>query len=385
MTGGSSMRIDCVVARGRFRSGLMLPILVAVTLLVAPVQTAAEPEIETVVSTETCSRLWLVPLVWNGDGENPQNLLAVFDTGGLSAFIDPDALERISGKRIKIGKRVSLKNMSVAGKAFTDFRLKVRDLDHLSRALGRELDVFLPFQAFANYLLTLDYASGEMRMVPGSLPKPNQIDVFDARGPDRRPWLKVQVGSDQRQLLIDSGSTGSLSVAAVGGLDWVTAPRPLRLFQGMSDVELVEVGRLDGSLEVGPLAFSEPVVALTQDTELIGAEVLENFILTFDQKKRRVRLQAAAESPVRLPPQQGTGAVMRQREDGFEIHHVVAGSPAEAAGLQPGDLVTHIDGLPVLERGCREFDWTDAESVAYLVRRGNQRLALDVRLEVLVP
>ena len=178
----------------------MLPnrfrLVVLIALVLVASLAAAEPGIETVVSTETCNRLWLVPLVWNGDGENPQILMAVFDTCGLSAFIDPDALERISGKRIKSGKGVRLKNMSVAGKSFEDFRLKVRDLDHLSRALGRELDV-----------------------------------------------------------------------------------------------ELVKVGRLGGSLEVGPLAFSEPVVAE---------------------------------------------------------------SPAEA------------------------------ESVAYMVRRGNRRQALDVRLEVLV-
>lgn len=68
---------------------------------------------------------------------------------------------------------------------------------------------------------------------------------------------------------------------------------PLRLFQGMYDIELTSVGHLDGEAHVGALEFFEPLVALTEDTELLGAQVLRHFVLSFDRINRRVRLDSA--------------------------------------------------------------------------------------------
>jgi hypothetical protein len=360
--------------------------VVAVLLLFAPgpaVPRDAAPE--TVVSTEICSRLWIVELVWSPEGREPRDLVAVFDTGGSRAFVDPDALERISGERIKAGKQVRLEDMSVAGRPFHKFRPQVRDLDHISRALGRRLDVFLPFQTFAGYLLVLDYPAGEMRIIKGALSKPDGVTVFDARGRDKRPWLNVTVGPLERRLLIDSGSSGSITVKPHRKLSWVSDPVPLRLFQGMTDVELMKVGRLDGLARIGPLAFPEPLIALTHDIELLGAQVLKHFVLTFDQKHRRVRLEPVATEPVGAESYRGTGAVLRPRKENFEIAHVIAGSPADQAGLEKGDRVTHLDGVPVMERGCRDFERDVQDMTTISVLRRGERHDFEVGNVVLVP
>lgn len=355
------------------------------TVLHPAASPAQTPPGETVVSRETCSGLFVVPLAW-APAEGPSRpLWALFDTGGSNLFIDPDGLERISGRRIEAGRWVRLEDVTVAGLPFGRFRPRVRELDHLSTALGREIDVFLPFRVFADHLLTLDYPREEMRVSRGSLPEPDGVEVFSSRGPDRRPWLEVEIGTVRRKLLIDSGSSGTIAIAPSADLRWRSAPRPVRISQGMDDLEISEEGRLADSVAVGPLTFEDPIVALTEDTERFGARVLRHFVATFDQRARRVRLEAAAEGPIRLAPVRGIGALLHPREgDAWEVAQVSDGSPADRAGLRSGDRVTRIDGVPVAELGCRELDSTLGRTLRLAIRRGGEEIEVLVEVEVLV-
>jgi C-terminal processing protease CtpA/Prc len=120
-------------------------------------------------------------------------------------------------------------------------------------------------------------------------------------------------------------------------------------------MELNEVGRYDGTLRVGSLDFIQPIVGLTDDTELVGYHVLKHFVMTFDQKKKRVQMQPVSPSPVQMPSRTGTGALLRPLEGSLEIARIVPGSSAEKVGLEVGDRVSHVDGIPVNERGCRDL------------------------------
>lgn len=365
---------------------LCVPFIIAVLAAGFPRFAQADaPTESTIISSELCTRLWIVELIWAPEGRDPQKLVAVFDTGATSTFIDPDALERISGRRLSEGQRARMKDMTVAGKSFRTFRPEVQDLDHLSRALGRPLDVFLPFQTFAGYLLILDYPAREMLIRKGELPKPDNRIVFNAKGRDDRPWHEIKVGGVKRRLLIDSGSSGGITVAPHRKFDWLSDPFPLRLSQGMFDIDLKEVGRLDGQAQVGSLTFEQPLIALTGDTELLGAQVLKHFVLTFDQKNRRVKMEPATQGPVRMESHRGTGVILRPRPESFEIAQVIKGSPADEAGLEKGDRVTHLDGVPVLDRGCRDFDFQPEESTLLRLQRGARTWEVRVANVVLVP
>ncbi|MDJ0918217.1 MAG: PDZ domain-containing protein [Woeseiaceae bacterium] len=353
-------------------------------LLFAPF--AARPDAapsETVVSEQICSGLFFVPLEWESRDGEKHELMALFDTGASRSFIDPDAIERISGKRLEVGTRAVMENVSVAGLNFSKFRPRVRELDHLGLALGQEFDVFLQFEAFDKLLLTLDYGKREMRVSKGELPKPDGELVFSTKGRDSRPWIRTRVGSRKRSLLLDSGSNGTISVRPHRSIRWVGQSAKIRLAQGMSDLELNEVGRLDGSIQVGPLEFAEPILSLTTDTELVGYDVLKHFVLTFDQKNRRVRMQPLSDSPVRMVSRTGTGALLRPRGDAVEIARIVPGSSAQEAGLEPGDRVTHVDGVPVAERGCNPVGEQE-RAVEYRVVRGGQERVVMLEYEVLV-
>jgi hypothetical protein len=64
-----------------------------------------------------------------------------------------------------------------------------------------------------------------------------------------------------------------------------------------------------------------------------------------------------------------------------QVYSVEAGSPAERAGLQRGDLITHVDGEPITtEAGARRFGAImPDESVRYTIRRGGSVSRITLR------
>ena len=89
-------------------------------------------------------------------------------------------------------------------------------------------------------------------------------------------------------------------------------------------------------------------------------------------------MQPISPSPVRMKSRTGTGALLRPRADSLEIARIVPGSSAEDADLRPGDQVTHVDGTPVNERGCRDMLQRN-DFVEYTFRRDS--IEQTVRLE----
>lgn len=312
-----------------------------------------------VVSRALCNGLWIVPLTWISERSGEAHeLTAVFDTGGSNLFIDPDGLERVSGRRIETGRRVRMEGtVSASGLDFSTFRPTVREMSHLGAALGMEFDVFLPFPAFDGKLLVLDYPAREMRIEEGTLPAPDGLTIFSARGPDKRPWLEVDLGGRDRRILIDSGSNGRIELKRLDRLDWIGEPVVAGVSTRMEKYVQRRAGRIRDSLWIANLEFEQPIVSITRDTELIGVEVLRHFVLTFDQVHRRVRFEPAVDGPVRMPPERSTGALFRADPSGFfEVALVHPGTPAERAGLVPGERVVELDGVPVADRGCRKLD-----------------------------
>lgn len=353
--------------------------VLAVGLLLASLAAAADPP--RVISRELCNGIWIVPLDWSSDSGKVHRLNAMFDTGGSNLFIDPDALERVSGRRIENGARVRLPGISVTGLAFDEFRPRVRELDALASAVGRDLDVFLPFRAFRHAVLVLDYPAREMRLEGGALPEVDGRTVFSARGPDRRPWLEVDLGGTSRRLLIDSGSNGRLAIKELYGLNWRTAPRPLRFSPTFGGDQLRPLGRIVETLQIANLEFGQPIVSITEDTELIGVEVLRHFRIDFDQNNRRVRFEPSPEGPLRMAAERGTGAVLRAAAGGdLEVVRVLRDTPAERAGLLPGDRIVSVDGVAASQRGCIDLDRPRREAVDYGIRRAGGTESLRVEI-----
>jgi hypothetical protein len=335
-----------------------------------------------VLPSETCRGLFFVPVTF-GEGEGT-TLDLLLDTGASRTYLDSGALRRVLGRDVGGGK-ASLENARIGPFEIGTLRAYILRLHTVSLALGRNVDGIIGYPAFRDVLLTLDYPAEEIRISRGGLPRPDGREIFPYRG-FRRPHLDAEVGGRRMKVLLDSGATGRFALLPTKRLAWSVEPRPMKTSVGVGHVTVGEGGRLADAIHLGPLTFEAPIVTLVGDESLVGWHVLRHFVLTFDQKQKRIRMQSHGTDPIRLASWVGMGVGIYPRSEGLEILEVFAGTSAEAAGLRTGDLIVAIDGTPVHERGCSDTLGAPAgrRRVLSYVRDGIQAEA-EIKTEILIP
>ncbi|MFP3943657.1 MAG: PDZ domain-containing protein [Alphaproteobacteria bacterium] len=339
------------------------------------------------VPSRMCGPFFLVPLTLPGKaGGKSRELTFLFDSGASITSVDPDAVARISGRTVKAGDRVSLKDARAGPLTFKRLTASAREMDHLARALGEPFDGILGFTAFRNFLLTADYPNQRLQISRGTLPPADGREVFEARGPDRRPWLKIRAGKRTHEVLIDTGSSSTFALRAHENMRWRSRPLPVRVFAHTGTLEQRKAGRMDGEIGFGRHRIKNPLVYLTPDeTELMGGGILRHFAVTFDQRYQRVRLRRSRRSDIEMSPLNDTGALLRPRPAGLQVVTVLEGSPAEKAGLRAGDLIVSADGRNIFTRGCPPAGgYREGSQVTYEVKRGRETVAITVPRGVLV-
>jgi hypothetical protein len=344
---------------------------------------AAEPVI---VPALVCRGYFLVPITLAArEGyARDRTLWFLHDTGASSSYVDPDSIERITGLRLGERDRANITDARTGPITIGNLRARVSQLDHLSRALGHPIDGILSFGAFSDYLLTLDYEHGEMRLEAGELPPPDGVTVFDADGPDYRPWMVVEFPDRRRRMLIDSGAAlTSLAVRRIDLYDTVEPPRPTGASMRLREVEARSGARSRLNARIGPNILIAPTLQSTPGTELIGGEVMRHFTWTFDQSRERVRMvRHHPEVPITFEPDFDHGMVFEPHPLGYRVGAVVADTPASRAGVRIGDIVTAFNGRPLDARGC-DGPPADNALVVSLVRDG-QAISLTLELFALV-
>jgi len=353
--------------------------------LIGPGSTHATEE--TVVPSETCRGLWVVPVSY-GDGPE-RTLRFLLDTGASYTSVDPDAVERLTGKRVRSGKWARLRDGEAGPMKIRKMKAKIHEMDRTAGALGTPLDGILGFPTFESLLLVLDYPSGEVRVSKGSLPEIDGETVFRDVG-KVRPYLALSVGGTTIPVLVDSGYTGSLTFRHSDPLEWAIEPRGVSASVRYNGIRIDKKGRLDGNVAYGPLTLDRPIVEIIEKgTRLSGSEVLRRFVWTFDQRTRRIRMVAASDEPIETGPVRGTGLALKPIDAGFEVVHVFPDSPAAEARLQKGDVVVAINDTPVYERGCVSFDDDDTDGdrdpSVLSILRGGEKIDVPVTRRVLIP
>jgi membrane-associated protease RseP (regulator of RpoE activity) len=109
------------------------------------------------------------------------------------------------------------------------------------------------------------------------------------------------------------------------------------------------------TLRLGTLEVVGPVVDLSQQKKgafidpyvagNVGAGVLKRFNVTFDYGRQRLIFEPNA-NYARPDAYDRAGMWINRGPEGFEVVDVVAGGPAEEAGLKVGDRITAIGGTP---------------------------------------
>ncbi|WP_109259609.1 hypothetical protein [Hyphobacterium indicum] len=327
-------------------------------LLILPVAALAQEEL--VIPTEMCRDYFFVPIVVSAQEGRPasdadRTLWLIYDTGAERTYIDPDSIARVANMDVSDLDGVNITNATMGPLDINRLPVRLSQLDHLTVGLGREIDGILGYTFFRDFLMTLDYEAGTIRLTEGELPRPDNETVFSTRGPGVRPFLRVDIDGRTRRLLIDSGAGGTpLAVQNLDRYNLTETPRPVGASIRFSRIEYRDGGRLAGNARIGPHVFEQPLIESLPETEIIGGMMMRHFTWTFDLENDRVRIERIdSGGPITMDAEVTHGLALRPTPGRtITIDAILPGSAAAGAGLAEGDVLTHFDGLPVAERGC---------------------------------
>ena len=283
----------------------------------------------------------------------------------------------------------SLRRLELGDARFEDVPALVYDCAPLSAHLGVKIDGVLGFPLFRETVLTLDYPGSRVllqspssgALVPGTV-----LPFDDAR---KTPLIHVQLGERSLVALIDSGSDAAFSLNPVG-LEprFAFGPRAGATVGTLVGDRRQQIGRLAEPLTIANQIFPHPVVDLTDELSTIGGDLLKYFTVTFDQEHDRVTFFREARTPIEIGPQRSAGVSFSKTPAYWKIAGVIPASPAAAAGIHLGDLVTRINGELVAKWDLRRYEQlvaTAGEIALTFLNGANETAPLPVKVFDLVP
>jgi hypothetical protein len=309
------------------------------------------------------------------DGSKPRRFL--LDTGSAGALIDP-ALAKSLGF---VPKSTSEGNFGVGNSrssiavleppacqemadARTEAHLVAFDLSMISQVEGVPVFGTVGSEFFNAFVVRIDYEHSTVRVLDPS---------FDYRG--NGVVLPIEVAGQifvnaklqkrsgetvEGRFILDTGTRTALSlnspfVREHHLLDGETAIPLATLGVGMGGESLASVYRIR-KVELGPLAFHDVVATASHDEKgvfadpkvagIIGGELLRKFSVIFDYPHRRLIFEKTPQSDSAFGYDASGLFLLAEgaKLNRIKVLRVVAGSPAEEAGLRKDDVILKIDG-----------------------------------------
>jgi hypothetical protein len=354
-----------------------------------------------ILPAQVVGNLLIVEAKWDRYG--PYRFL--IDTGSSVTLVSPALARRYPGRTVAPGSapplrvrgaegqvvelpRAALRRLELGDARFEDVDVLLYDCAPLSAHLGVVIDGVLGFPLFRETLLTLDYPGNRVLLRPAHVesPVPGTVVPFD----DARkvPLISVRLGARSLMALIDSGSDAafSLNPAGVNPL-FAYGPRQGAVVGTIAGEREQKVGRLAESLALGDYVFADPIVDYTDELSAVGGGCLRYFAVTFDQRRDRVIFHREAHGSIGMRPLRSAGVSFTKTPAYWRVAGVVPGSPAEAAGVERGDLVIRIDGEPMAKWDLRRYEErvARADEIALTFLKGTQETERRVRVFELVP
>lgn len=337
------------------------------------------------------------------DKRGPYHFLV--DTGAAVTLVSPELAARYPAKnapptatplvRVKSAEgetallpAVTLRRIELGGARFENVQALVYDCAALSAHLGVRIDGILGFPLFRETLLTLDYPNARVLLQRRSAAATIPGAAIPFNNERKTPIIQLQLGPQTLAALIDSGSDAVLSLNPLGlQPQFAVPPRVGATVATLSGDREQKIGRLAQSLTIGRYVVERPLVELTDELTSIGGGVLRHFTVTFDQEHSRVTFFRDTPTPVAAEPLRSTGLSFSKTPAYWRVASVVPGSPAENAGVQPGDLVTRINGEPVAQWNVVRYQQlaTSADEIVFTFLNGTQETDRRIRGFALVP
>jgi len=337
------------------------------------------------------------------NGRGPYRML--IDTGCSFSMISPEVAAAIEpreadpqdddvpavnglGDAIAV-PRVILESVTLGDARFEGVVAGVVPLEIQSKIESRTMDGILGYSLFSNLFFALDYPRRRLILSdtwPADLPPIRAgLPITEHAGV---PFVAVQLQGKQFDVMIDTGANDRfhLPPASVAALRWKVAPRPGFLL-AVAGGGREQIARLSGDLHLGPLRQVEPVVGISVGPPTIGVGLLDAFCVIFDEADDKVWFCSAQHGPMPSPPARTVGLSLLADPGGWLVAGIIPQSPAEAAGIDAGDLVTRIEGRPASDWTPDQVqDWIETHpSLALRVSGKSGERDLDLRVWKLIP
>ena len=305
--------------------------VVATAVLFLPCLVLAQP------SREHVARMSLpqgIPLVQvRIDGQGPFSF--VVDTGtNCETILSPRLAKRLGlqatghisitdlgGHGTRTLDTAQLKTLSLAGTEFRTVQAVLTDLPDGDSVL----DGILGFGLFRGVLLTLDYRRHRLILQSGSLAGTSGEHLVPMRTANGIPLVEISVAGAKIDAGIDSGGLGlSIPAAMAGQVHFDSGIETVAWGRTQVSSFALRGAVLDGAVEVAGFRFERPWVELNPLFGIanIGSGALRDFVVTFDQRNKLVRLSSAAKPHRLVKPMNLQNAARMDDLVGTVVTHV---------------------------------------------------------------
>jgi hypothetical protein len=333
----------------------------------------ARPPAPTEVDATIVNNLVLLPVRIN----NSAPLSFILDTAASTSVVNSAVARQIglsfgNSDRATTGggtvetNAISGASVSVGTLQLGSLPLVAIDLSRLQEGLGNRVDGILGYDLFQRFIVEIDYIDRRVRFHQPTQSIDGGGDEVPLTLDDQIPFVNVTLVSADgsrasAQVEFDTGQTGALTITRpfveanhlVSSSQQSVAISTGAIIAGGVTAHVTRVA----SLQLGSAVVQRPVVNVTPGEKdagvsaeiagVLGAEVLRRFDVIVDYTRHRVLLRPNREFgvPMEFDMSGMSLAAVPLEAPSYRVRSIVDGSPAVAAGIEVGDIVTHINGV----------------------------------------
>ena len=268
---------------------------------------------------------------------------------------------------------------------------------------GVQVDGVLGVELFKRLVVQVDYAARELLLADSAtFVAPAAAASLPITFFGHFPGIAAEIDGVAGQFWLDTGNRGGLVLLTPfvqeHGLAARYATSPLTTIGwgvgGRAEGRLARGARL----VLGDLVVAAPVLRLPVDNGgalatrhvagNIGGEILRRFVVSFDYARRVVHLAENADAGQPFDADR-SGLWINRHAQGAVVGAVMAGGPADAAGLRVDDVIVAVDGDALPATGlaalrCRLARAAPSTRLMLAVRRGEATIQAALVLRDLV-
>jgi Aspartyl protease len=198
-----------------------------------------------------------------------------------------------SRRNFQTSQTYKLESLSIGNLRLTDVTVISREFKNSPRPL--KVDGILGLNAFAGYLVTLDFPARKLRLEKGELLKSDGADVLDYKNEAGIATVDLAVGDKKIKARLDTGNGIGAFVFPTDFAEKFTfagEPRVIgRARSATGDMEIKQV-QIKDVIKLGRHEFPDATIVYPAlgDIANVGFKTLDQFVITFDQHNGRVRL-----------------------------------------------------------------------------------------------